>query len=251
MPSAKYPAFFASERPGMKEIIIDGPGKNALGTELMQSLRRELKAAGEEPVLLTGVGDAFSAGLDLRQIAELDASGMRRFLELLEDLVLELYMYPGPTVALLNGHAIAGGCVLALCCDHRVARANLRARIGLNEVALGVRFPPRVLALACARLPRRHRERVLLGAELFAPEHARELGLIDEVADDASSRAGERLAALALHPRDAYAATKRALREGELEPTPAQRSRWIDEDLPAWTSEETKRRIRSVLGPRS
>jgi enoyl-CoA hydratase len=235
----------------MKEIIIDGPGKNALGSELMRSLRRELETAGNEPILLTGAGDAFSAGLDLREIAELDAGKMRSFLELLEALVLDLYTYPGPTVALLNGHAIAGGCVLALCCDHRVARANLRTRIGLNEVALGVRFPPGVLRLVRTRLPTRHRDRVLLGAELFSPEHARELGLIDEVADDASSRAGERLAALALHPRHAYTAAKRALRAGELEPSPAEQARWLEQDLPSWYSDETKQRVRSVLRPRA
>jgi enoyl-CoA hydratase len=235
----------------MKEIIIDGPGKNALGSELMQALRAELGAAGGEPVLLTGAGDAFSAGLDLRQIAALQPDGLRSFLQLLEDLVLDLYTYPGPTVALVNGHAIAGGCVLALCCDHRIAKANPRTRIGLNEVALGVCFPPRVLRLARARLPARHRERVLLGAELFAPEHARELGLIDEVADDASSRAGEQLAALALHPRGAYSRTKLALRGGELEPGPDERARWLAEDLPAWSSAETKQRIAAVLRPRA
>ncbi len=235
----------------MKEIILDGPGKNALGTELMQSLRRELAKAGGEPVLLTGAGDAFSAGLDLKQLAALDADGLRAFLELLEDLVLDLYTYPGPSVALVNGHAIAGGCVLALCCDHRVAKANPHTRIGLNEVALGVCYPPRVLRLVRARVPARYRERIVLGADLFSPEHARELGLVDEVADDASSRAGERLAALAAHPERAYAAAKRGLRREEIEPSAAERAHWESDDLLLWSSADTKQRMRAVLERRA
>jgi enoyl-CoA hydratase/carnithine racemase len=231
----------------MKEVILDGPGKNALGTELMRSIRSQLAAAAGEPVLLTGAGDAFSAGLNLKEVAGLDARGMLEFLALLEDLVLDLYLYPGPMVALVNGHAIAGGCVLALCADHRVAKASAHSRIGLNEVALGVRFPPRVLCLARARLPVAHRERVLLGAELYSPEHARELGLVDEVADDASSRAGERLANLARHPRDTFAATKLALRRQEIEPTAEQRAWFAEHDLPVWTAPETKERVRAVL----
>lgn len=231
----------------MHEIIISAPGKNALGSESMQALRDELAEAAGEPVLLKGAGDSFSAGLNLKEVAALDAAGMRRFLDLLEDLVLELYTYPGPTVALVNGHAIAGGCVLALCCDHRVAKAGAHTRIGLNEVALGVRFPPRVMRLVRARVPARVRELVVLGADLFTPDHARELGLVDEVAEDASSRAGERLGMLARHPADAYAAAKRALRGGELDPTPAELERWLSEDIAVWTAPATKARIRAIL----
>ena len=235
----------------MKQIILESPAKNALGTELMRRVRAELASANGEPVLLEGAGDTFSAGLDLKEVAELDTTAMRAFLELLEDLVLELYTYPGPTVALVNGHAIAGGCVLALCCDHRVAKRNDKARIGLNEVALGVRYPPRVLGLVRARIPRRHRELVVLGAELFAPEQARTLGLVDEVTEDASSRAGERLAALAAHPADAYRAAKLGLRAGELDASDEQRRAWLDRELPFWTAPETKERIRSVLRRRA
>src|SRR5215475_5138111 len=122
----------------MIEIVLDAPGKNALGTALMSSLRDQLAKAANQPVLLRGMGDAFSAGLNLKEVSSLDGYGMRRFLALLDDLVLDLYTHPAPTVALVNGHAIAGGCVIALCCDQRIAQRNPRTRIGLNEVALGV-----------------------------------------------------------------------------------------------------------------
>ena len=231
----------------MIEIVLRGPGKNALGTSLMSTLRDQLKAAGGSPLLLRGAGGCFSSGLDLKEVSELEAESMRRFLTLLEDLTLELFEYPGPTVAWVNGHAIAGGCVLALCCDHRVASDDVRTRIGLNEVALGVRFPPRVMALAKNRVPRRALERVLLGAELHAPEQAMKLGLIDEISGEAERVAKERLAALARHPAEAYAAAKRSLRSGALAPTSAERSRFEREDLPEWTSDAVRSKIRAIF----
>lgn len=231
----------------MHEIKLSAPGKNAMSSELMGFIRKQLEAAAGAPVLFVGEGDAFSAGLNLKEVGSLDAPGMARFIDLLEDMVLELFTYPAPTVCCVNGHAIAGGAVLALCCDHRVATSSSRARIGLNEVAIGLRFPPRVLALAKNRLPKRHLEEVLLGAALHAPGRAAALGLVDEIADDPLAVAKQRLEALAAHPADAYAATKTALRADVLGPTPEERSRFEREDLPVWTSDAVKARIRALL----
>jgi len=136
----------------MRELVISSTARNAVSTALLEALARDLAAAGGEPVLLSGAGTVFSAGLDLREVAQLDLPGARRLLAALEGVVEALYTYPAPTVALVNGHAIAGGCVLALCCDHRVMTADPGARIGLNEVALGLVFPPKTLAMVRARL---------------------------------------------------------------------------------------------------
>jgi enoyl-CoA hydratase/carnithine racemase len=234
----------------MIEIVMNGPAKNALGSEMMAWLLAKLGEAGGRPVLLTGSGDTFSAGLDLREVASLDREGMTRFLTLLERCMSALYLYPGPTVALVNGHAIAGGCVLTLACDYRVATSEPRARIGLNEVALGVRFPPRVLRIARDRVPTASQVPVLLGAELYAPERALAHGLVDEVSPDTARVARDRLGALGAHPADAYAATKRALRgavDQDLAPDDAE-ARWLAECVPIWTGDALKERVRRVLG---
>ena len=228
------------------EIVLSGPGKNAMSSSMMRWIREQLAAADRRPILLVGDGDAFSAGLDLKEVASLDQEEMARFLGLLSDVVAELYHYPGPSVACVNGHAIAGGCVLTLASDWRIATENPRARIGLNEVALGVRFPPRVLEVVRRRLPTRHVERVLLGGALHAPKNALELGLIDELAGDPLTLARERLAELAAHPADSYAALKARLRPSS-EPSSTAQALFRSEDVPAWTTASVKEAIGKLL----
>lgn len=233
----------------MIEIRMEGPGKNALGTAMMDHLLERLEQAGGAPVLLTGAGDAFSAGLNLKEVAGLDAAGMEAFLRKLEALISALYTYPGPTVAAVNGHAIAGGCVLALCCDHRVLRNDPAIRVGLNEVALGLRFPPAILRMVRERVSPQHQAEVLLGAGLHAPDGASRLGLVDEVVADPVAAARERLAVYAGHPAPAYAATKAALRGTTLMP-PSHAGSYEDafrEMLPSWASDDLKARIAAMF----
>ncbi|MDC0740364.1 enoyl-CoA hydratase/isomerase family protein [Polyangium mundeleinium] len=233
----------------MTEIIkLSGPGKNALSSVMMRHVLEGLDKAAGAPVLLTGEGDAFSAGLDLKEVLSLDAGGMIAFLRLLEQCMTTLYLYPGPTIAVVNGHAIAGGSVLAACCDVRIATSKPTAKIGLNETALGLRFPPRILAILRRRLPPQHIDEVLLGAGLFDPEKARRLGLVDEVADDPYEVGLARQAELAKHPAEVYAQTKRDLRgtADDLHPE-ADHARAVDDRLASWTSDVVRMKVLSAL----
>jgi enoyl-CoA hydratase len=231
----------------MFEIAMAGPGKNALGAEMMQFLIDRLDEAAGRPVLLTGSGDSFSAGLNLKQVAALDASGMESFLQLLERMVTALFGYPGPLVGLINGHAIAGGCIVALCCDHRVALRAPTCKIGLNELALGLRYPPRVMAVVRHRVPREHVERVVLGAELFDPHAALALGLIDEIAEDGRAAAERELRLRASYDAAAYAAAKAQLRGDGLRGAGDDGSFFTREVLPAWTAPSLRERIAALL----
>jgi len=232
------------------ELTMSGPGKNALGTALMRRMIDEIHRAGGRPLLLAGAGDAFSAGLDLKEVAGLDRPGMERYLGLLDDLVDALYGYPGPTVACVNGHAIAGGCILVLCCDLRVAADDPRLRIGLNEVPLGLEFPPKLLRLVRRRVSQRSLEEVVLDGALHAGPAALRLGLVDEVAADAPAVARAHLARLAAHPAAAYAATKHALRDGTLDLSAEERRHLREQVVPAWCAPEVKERIVEALRPR-
>jgi enoyl-CoA hydratase/carnithine racemase len=231
----------------VQQLLLSAPGRNALSSDHMHRLLAAVRDAAGRPLLVIGADGAFSAGLNLKEVAALDAPAMTRFLRLLDALMQALYEYPGPTVACVNGHAIAGGCVVALCCDWRVAADRGEIRIGLNEVALGLEFPPMILNLVRDRVPRRHVERVVLEAGLYDPATARALGLVDEVAAEPLPAAQAALARLAGVPRATYRATKQTLRQGVLALTEAQQRHFEEHIVPAWCAAETKARIAAQL----
>jgi enoyl-CoA hydratase/carnithine racemase len=236
----------------MVDIVLEGKGRNALGTRLLGNILAQLQAAGGEPLLVRGADGtgAFSAGLDLREVTSLSPGQMGEFIRLLENVFTTLYLHPAPTVALVNGHAIAGGCVLALCCDHRIAPPDASLKIGLNETAIGVVFPPRTLAIVRSRLPPRYQDELLLGGGLYAPEPAKSRGLIDEIAENALDAAQKKLAALAANPRAAYTMVKRDLRgDGpQALASDARVERYIAEAVPIWTGPDLKTRVAALLG---
>ena len=218
----------------MREIVLDGPGKNALSTKVMRAALLGIASAPEEPLLVSGRGDAFSAGLNLKEIATLDDEGLASFLVLLDDLVVALYNHAAPVVAHVNGHAIAGGCIIAMCADVRVATSEPSVRIGLNEVALGLEFPPRILKLARARIAPHAIDRVLLEGGLHAPLDALRMGLVDEIADDSAAVARSICEKLATHPHETYRATKRSLRAHVLDLHELEMAHFRDVMLPRW-----------------
>jgi enoyl-CoA hydratase/carnithine racemase len=229
----------------VKTISLDFPNKGALGTTSMNAILAQLEAAGGAPLMLTGK-DAFSAGLDLREVASLDEQGMHAFLVLLEKCMTSLYVYRGPTVAFVSGHAIAGGSILALCCDRSIVVDDPKLRVGLNEVALGVRFPPRILSMVKQQVPGSTIDEVILGAGLFSPRDAVRVGLIDEIGDESTARA--RLEGLAQHPAETYAWTKAQLR-GTAEDlcSSAAHEAAVRSMAPVWASQEIKTRLATVL----
>jgi enoyl-CoA hydratase len=229
------------------EVVLEGVGKNALSLEMMAATKAAVEAAGGQPLLLRGAGDAFSAGLHLKEVGSLQPAGMQDFLETLMGLVEVLFRYPGPTVAAVNGHAIAGGLILALVCDHRVGPAGARAKIGLNEVSLGLRFPPRLLDVVRCRIPAHHHETVILRGPLLSPEEALAHGLLDELSDDVVATARARLEGLSKLPPVAYAALKDDLRQAVGRNDADAQRRFLEEVLPVWTGPELKQRIAAFL----
>jgi enoyl-CoA hydratase len=226
------------------EIVLKGPAKNAIDVEFMDSLLDRLRRAGDAPLLLTGDGDAFSAGLNLKKVVALDAEGLAVFLGKFDYLAEALFLHAGPTVACINGHAIAGGCVLALCCDYRVALDDPQIRIGLNEAALGVEFPPKAFAIVRERIPTQFLHRVLLGADLYSPEKALALGLIDEISSDALTVSRHTLEKLARRFPSTYAAMKKDL---NVMPANLDREYHLRGLAVRWDAPEVKRRLAEAL----
>lgn len=224
----------------MREIVLRGRGPNTLTLESLRRFVDELDEAGDEPILIRGEGNAFSAGLDLDALE----SDVQDLLGAMEEAAGRLFLHPGPAVACINGHAIAGGCLIALACDHRVLADAPEVRVGMSALSLGLVYPPIVLEVLRHALPPRSLERVLLGAERFGPREALSLGLVDELATDPLTVARERLERLASHPRAAYTYTKRALRTPALVMDEADRQLRLEEAARAWNPEAIRVRRR-------
>jgi enoyl-CoA hydratase len=183
--------------------------------QLLEEGRRVAdELATDEPaaVVLTGREGFFSAGLDLKVAPTLDADGQRGMVEGINAIFAGWYGFPRPVVAAVNGHAIAGGLVLALCADYRVA--SQQGKLGLTETRVGVPYPANALAVVTAELAPAVARRLVLRANLIDPPEALALDVVDEVAapDAVLARALELAAELAELPTDGYATVKQQLR---------------------------------------
>jgi enoyl-CoA hydratase len=195
------------ERDGVAIVTMNRPPANAIDLSFLEELDRALIAVGARStiraMILTGHGSVFSAGLDLKEIPRYDGAQQNRMLARLNEVIHRLYAMPIPVVAAVNGHAIAGGLVLALACDWRVA-AETGALFGLTEIRVGVPYPVSAGAVVRAELtPQVARELVLAGKN-HDPARALALGIVDEL-QPAS-------AVLAMAPSGGYGRIKHQLR---------------------------------------
>src|SRR6185295_10243525 len=137
--------------------------------ELLDALRAPPIAERARALVITGEGRFFSTGLDLIELEKLDRAGMLLFLDRLQGLLAALYVWSRPVIAAVNGHAVAGGCLLALCADWRVV-ARGEARMGLNEITLGLPLPQAGLEITRAQLSPSAWAEVVYGGHTHTPE---------------------------------------------------------------------------------
>jgi enoyl-CoA hydratase len=166
------------DRDDVTVLRIDHGRVGALDVELLNALA-DAVATCDRALVITGSGSSFSAGVDLRRILEDGRSYTAELLAALTRTFRVVFDHPRPTVAAINGHAIAGGCVLALACDLRLMSDG---RIGLTELAVGVPFPTSALEIVRHALGCRAGQ-ALLGATTGDREWALTLGMIDEVTE--------------------------------------------------------------------
>lgn len=227
-------------------VRIEHGKVNALDVELLRAISTtmaELDGAGA--IVLTGAGRAFSAGVDLRRIVEEGPAYAEEFLPALSDAFLSVFDCPRPVVAAINGHAIAGGCVLAAACDLRLMTGGT---IGLTELLVGVQFP--TVALEISRYAFGARAgRLALTGQTFDTTDALRMGLIDDIvpADDLVPEAIRRAGALANVPPAVYAATKEQLHRSTRRDIDERRVADDQATTEVWTSASAMAGIQAFL----
>ena len=118
---------------------------NAINAELLKELEDSLREISNDPeicalVLTSANNKFFSAGFDIPELYPQEPSGFKDFFRSFNRICLDLYTLPCPTVAALTGHTVAGGFILASCCDYRFM-AQGKKLCGLNEIQIGVPVP--------------------------------------------------------------------------------------------------------------
>jgi enoyl-CoA hydratase len=209
-------------RRGGVAILRMAHGKaNALDLEFCDALTRQLDECRRSPdraIVLTGTGRMFSAGVDLLRLVDGGAVYVREFLPAVCRTFEALFSLMKPVVAAINGHAIAGGCVIACAADYRMM-AREPGRIGLSELLVGVPFPVVPLEIMRFALPPHHLQSLMYRGVTLPADAALQHGLVDAVVDperllDEAIAVAEDMAAL---PPTAFELTKSQLREPALQ----------------------------------
>lgn len=227
-----------------------GPA-NAMDTEFCREVARQMTAADESDagaVILTGQGEIFSAGVDLPQLLEGGVEYIRQFLTALSEMLESAFFLSKPLISAINGHAIAGGCLLACAADYRLMSTGI-GRIGVPELHVGVPFPVAGMELMRAQVSPIHFEEVMLGGATYSGEEAFERGLIDELidAEQLMSRTEEVAQARASIRPEVYALTKRHTRQPVRTAIDMESHMFGARINALWESEETLQAIESFV----
>jgi enoyl-CoA hydratase len=231
------------QQDGIAIMYLNKPPVNAIDRRLVDDgMKCLLKLSANKDIralIITGSGKCFSAGLDLKVAPFYSLSEQRKMVEELNNIVLKLYGFPIPTVAAVNGHAIAGGFILAISCDYRIGTTS-ECKIGLTESRVGIPFPASTMEVLRAELsPSVARKMVMVGRNL-GPKEAFQNGVLDELqqSDQVLSRAKEVAMDLGAIPRDAYAQIKLQLRGNTIRRIQQVIDEGSDPLLKMWIKEE-------------
>jgi len=224
---------------------------NAMDIDLLENLieaLEEVEHSDASALVLTGTGTIFSAGVDLFRVLDGGADYVQRFLPALTSALTALFTVPRPVVAALNGHAIAGGCILTSACDFRIM-ARGKGKIGVPELRVGVPFPSIALEVLRFAIPRQHLQELAYVGRTFAPDDALARGLVDELAepDDLLERALAAARSLADIPAATFELSKRQLRRPTLDRLTVLEQEVDPEVYALWESPEIHEHIREYL----
>lgn len=226
-------------------LTFDRPPANAIDLDLAEAVDETLGVIEDrdetDALVITGEGSCFSAGLDLKAVPSYDRAQQQAMVMAVNRMFGRLYGLPLPTIAAVNGHAIAGGVILMLACDYRVG-AEGDYKLGLAEARVGVVYPVAAMAIVRSELAPATAKTMVLTARNYSPRDALAMGVLDELqpADRLLTRAVEVAREMAALPRSTYSRIKRSLRSQALALIDDAISNRNEPMLETWLSDETR-----------
>lgn len=212
-----------NDKTGVSTVTLQRLPVNGLNLELLEQISEALDTLENNRsrgmILTSASPTVFSAGLDIMEMYKPNQDRVKKFWTTLQDTWMKLYGTPYATVAAINGHSPAGGCLLALCCEYRVM-VGPKCTIGLNETQLGIVAPKWFQDSMRNVISIREAELALTTGRMFSTDEALKIGLIDEIASDkqdAIARAEKFLAKVAKVPAVARSLTKMSFRHDTID----------------------------------
>jgi enoyl-CoA hydratase len=234
---------------GVRVLRMAHGKANALDLEFARALADAFKAEAREqaPLVITGTGRIFSAGVDLPRVVREGDEYVAQFLRALDDCFLRLFELEKPVVAAVNGHAIAGGCIISSACDVALM-VDEGATIGVPELAVGVPFPTLPLEIMRHAIGTAGAQGLALSCENLSPQQALQLGLVHKLAkpDQLLPQAISEAKRLAAIPTRTFTLVKRQLRTPTMQAVRALASH-NKEVAEQWRTPEVKAAIQRFI----
>jgi enoyl-CoA hydratase len=209
------------EQPDLITVTMTHGAVNAQDIELLRALSQTFRSRANDPrpIVITGQGRTFSAGVDLKRLLDGGPYYVEEFLPALSEAFLAIFEHPAPVVAAVNGHALAGGFIIVAACDARVGVAG-RATLGVTELLVGVPFPPVPLEIVRFAVGDPVAADLIYTGRRMDVEECRRIGLLAEVVEDAETllpAAAARARQMGAVQQPAFAISKRQLRRDTVE----------------------------------
>jgi enoyl-CoA hydratase/carnithine racemase len=226
---------------------------NTISQQMIQEMAESLEIFDADPqvrgLVITGSGDKFfSIGFDIPNLYDLSRAEFEDFYNTFNRFALRLFTFPKPTIAAITGHAIAGGCILALCCDYRFIAAG-RKLMGLNEIKLGVPVPYTADCILRDLIGTQRGRDVLELGEFYPPDDLLHLGMVDKVAplEEVLPAAIEHIKLIGKNPLEAYAITKANRTKPVETAIRADFQEKMDQFIDCWYAPEGRARIKEAM----
>ena len=234
-------------------VKLDRGVTNTIDLQLVEELSETLQGVTHDPgvhslVLGSSNERFFSIGFDIPQLFGLARQDFKFFYQTFNRVCMDLYTLPKPTIAAITGHAIAGGCILALCCDYRFI-AQGRKLMGLNEIRLGVPVPYLADCVLRHIVGVRYARDIMDIGEFYQPEESLQMGIVDQVLplEQVLPKSIEKARLLGGSPQEAFAMIKR----NRVERVEAQVLTRLEEKerffVDRWYSDEARERLREAM----
>jgi enoyl-CoA hydratase/carnithine racemase len=226
---------------------------NALSTKVIHGLDAVFRRVKEDDavngLVLTGFNEKFfSIGFDIPELFEMNKDDFKGFYRLFNRTCLDLFTLPKPTIAAITGHAIAGGCILALCCDYRFIAKGHRL-MGLNEVRLGLPVPYLPDRLLHFLVGFRKAREIMDSGDFYPADKAFEMGIADKILPvaDVVKAAVEHADTLGSLPGVGYEMIKQNRVEVVVEAVKTRQDQKETAFIESWYSDAARERLKEAI----